>query len=61
MNSTVAGQSVPNALICLLGLPGEHLSLYSCSLSSCSTPPVLVFLPHPISLGNWLKLLPLSS
>lgn len=45
MNSTAGRWSVPNALICLLGLPREHLSLYSSSLSSRSTPPVLVFKP----------------
>ena len=43
MKSTVEGQSMPSALIHLLGLPREHLSLYSCWLSSQATPPTLAF------------------
>lgn len=56
MNSMVGGQSIPNALMCVLGLAREHLSLYSCHLNSCSTPPVLIFLPLQIARDSDLSL-----
>lgn len=47
---------MPNALICLLGLPREHLSLYSCCFNSCSISPVLVFLRLQIAWDTSLSL-----
>lgn len=56
MKSTVEGQSMPSALIHLLGLPREHLSLYSCWLSSQATPPTLAFWSLQITWDTGLSL-----